>query len=90
MLGLINKTIFGGGTKTPVGVVVSQSNNLAIALRDANNGAQYAWSYGWSSTTQFNTTMSDDFSTNLSDMRGYEYTWASTYCTPITATLYPK
>lgn len=80
--GLINKTIFGGGTKTPVGVVVSQSNNLAIALRDANNGAQYAWSYGWSSTTQFNTTMSDDFSTNLSDMRGYEYTWASTYCTP--------
>ena len=36
--GLIDKTTFGGGTKTPIAVVLSQSERMAIALDDANGG----------------------------------------------------
>ena len=79
-IGMLNQTIYGGGNKTPIGVVLSQSNSLAIALNDANN--RHAYSYGWGGSVQFNTTMSTSFSDNLNDMHGYDYTWTSTYCTP--------
>ena len=42
--GLIDKTTFGGGTKTPIAVVVSQSKHLAVALEDAGGGTKYLWS----------------------------------------------
>lgn len=49
--GLIDKTTFGGGTKTPIAVVVSRSKHLAVALEDAGGGTKYRWTnraYEWS------------------------------------------
>ena len=49
--GLIDKTTFGGGTKTPIAVVVSRSKHLAVALEDAGGGTKYLWTnraYEWS------------------------------------------
>ena len=53
--GLIDKSIYGGGTKTPVGVVVSRSKRLAIALKNANNGAKIQWATNSSLETWTNT-----------------------------------
>lgn len=53
--GLIDKSIYGGGTKTPVGVVVSRSKRLAIALKNANNGAKVQWATNTSLNTWTNT-----------------------------------
>ncbi len=59
--GFIDKTTFGGGTKTPIAVVVSQSRHMAVALENAGGAnATYVWtsiphqtSYGtWPSITQ--------------------------------------
>lgn len=41
--GFIEATTYGGGTKTPIAVVVSQSKRLAVALNDAGGGAAYKW-----------------------------------------------
>lgn len=41
--GFIETTTYGGGTKTPIAVVVSRSKRLAIALKDAGGGAKYKW-----------------------------------------------
>ena len=48
--GFIDKTTFGGGTKTPIAVVVSQSRHMAVALEDAGGGTKYRWTdraYDW-------------------------------------------
>lgn len=41
--GFIETTTYGGGTKTPIAVVVSRSKRLAIALKDAGGEAKYKW-----------------------------------------------
>lgn len=41
--GFFKDTTYGGGTKTPIAVVVSRSKHLAIALTDANNGNPCDW-----------------------------------------------
>lgn len=38
--GLFSETTFGGGTKTPIAVVISQSKKLAAALEDVSSGIQ--------------------------------------------------
>ena len=38
--GLFSETTFGGGTKTPIAVVISQSKKLAAALEDVSSGYQ--------------------------------------------------
>ena len=52
--GLVEETTSGGGTKTPIGVVVSRSNHLIIALKDAEDpwtgDKLYKWSEGYQST----------------------------------------
>ena len=48
--GFIDKTTFGGGTKTPIAVVVSQSRHMAVALENAGGGTKYRWTdraYDW-------------------------------------------
>ena len=48
--GFIDKTTFGGGTKTPIAVVISQSKHMAVALEDAGGGTKYRWTnraYDW-------------------------------------------
>lgn len=74
--GLYNETFKGGGTKTPIGVVISKTNRLAVALKDANNGTTVVW-YKTANTNQQNYRW---FSTGnkadaFNDMDGYKYTW---------------
>lgn len=47
--GLFSETTFGGGTKTPIAVVASQSKRLAAALNNAS-------SFGYFSNTSYGTT----------------------------------
>lgn len=75
-IGLTRETTAWGGTKTPIGVVVSRSKRLAAALT-ANEKGMYL---KWDTFNQDQQTNSIMFShTNLtacfSDMNGYHYTW---------------
>lgn len=73
-IGMFNKTTFGGGTKTPIAVVVSRSQRLAVALNDAGNGAEYLWAQD-ATNKPFNPYGSGY---SFSDMDGYNYTWETT------------
>lgn len=42
--GDIRETTYAGGTKTPIAVVLSRSQHLAMALKNANNGMPVQWS----------------------------------------------
>ena len=83
--GLFKATTFGGGSKTPVGVVVSRGKHLAMSIKRVitNSNSDYYW---LSSTTPpsnppsygngYNTTMYANNDINvLKDMKGYEWTW---------------
>ena len=93
--GFIEETTYGGGTKTPIAVVLSQSKHLAIALQDANHGNPCAWTtrympYGQTHNKDAKTVGYDVFSL----FNGYSETWdasASTDNTTIkgTSTDYP-
>lgn len=78
---------------TPIGLVVSRSKRLAVALKDAFVEQQIGMERDpisplapqkpWSSKTNFqsNTTMSNSLSNNLVDLNGEAYTYESTYST---------
>lgn len=78
---------------TPIGLVVSRSKRLAVALKNAfvedhhgfsvNNYSPLAPQKPWSSKTNFqsNTTMSNSLSNNLGDFNGEAYTHEATYST---------
>lgn len=73
--GFRSQTTYGGApaatAKTPIAVVVGQGR--AVALRPVI----YSGIFG--KKIQHFTTMFADFTTCISDMRGYEYTWETTY-----------
>ena len=83
--GLFKATTFGGGSKTPVGIVVSRGKHLAMSIKEVNTNSSddYYWlsrtvavpnppSYGQG----YNTTMYAWGDVNaLKDMKGYEWTW---------------
>lgn len=84
--GLFRETTFGGGSKTPVGVVVSRGKHLAMSIKTVGNNTakQNYWIDGsvpgftYPSWEQgFNTTMYawNDLENALKDMKGYEWTW---------------
>ena len=84
--GLFRETTFGGGSKTPVGVVVSRGKHLAMSIKTVGNNTakQNYWIDGsvpgftYPSWGQgFNTTMYawNDLENALKDMKGYEWTW---------------
>lgn len=79
--GFINETTYGGGTKTPIAVVVSQSQRLAIALKDAGNGGAYIWQqYPLAVSNvhiQFN--LSDALNSDITS--GKDETWNASYST---------
>ncbi|WP_449016061.1 fimbrillin family protein [Prevotella sp.] len=74
--GLFSETTFGGGTKTPIAVVISQSKKLAAALEDVSSGIQnysgvvnsgvinVPWG-GWTPGSTFTADGAD----------GYKFTW---------------
>lgn len=83
--GLFKATTFGGGSKTPVGIVVSRGKHLAMSIKRVitNSNSDYYWlsrhiapptnpPYGQG----YNTTMYGWNDINaLKDMKGYEWTW---------------
>lgn len=78
---------------TPIGLVVSRSKRLAVALKNVfvedhhgfsvNNYSPVAPQKPWSIKTnsQSNTTMSNSLSNNLADFNGEAYTYEATYST---------
>ena len=81
--GFINETTYGGGTKTPIAVVLSQSNHMAIALKEANNGARTFWctnAYWYTQTNTHSVTNLSD-ALNASATSGKDETWDASYST---------
>ena len=84
-IGHFRNTTFGGGSKTPIAVVVSQSKHLAISLQDANGGNSCYWTDNFAHYTmnQVNTDMKTTFSDAWALEDGYEETWDGNYSTAI-------
>ena len=71
-------TTYGGGTKTPIAVVVSRSKHLAIALTDANNGNPCDWctTAPFPVTTPYNkSSVGKHMFDQTSAYNGYSETW---------------
>ena len=76
--GFFKDTTYGGGTKTPIAVVVSRSKHLAIALTDANNGNPCDWcSTGstYTSTPYNKSAVGKNTFDQTSLYNGYSETW---------------
>lgn len=75
--GHFKDTTFGGGTKTPVGIVADPTARVAIALKDVEDGALYKWYQSPSvilDLQAMNTTIYLD-KDREEDMDGYKWTW---------------
>lgn len=85
--GFLSETTFGGGTKTPIAVVVSRSNHMAIALKDANNATLVHWSTNRNNiNTKITNThnvsvLKDALTSNITS--GYDETYDPSYSTSI-------
>ena len=73
--GHFKDTTFGGGTKTPVGVVADPVARVAIALKDIGDGTLYPWSTLYPPVRGDNTTIYIEGSNEYEDMDGYKWTW---------------
>ena len=76
--GFFKDTTYGGGTKTPIAVVVSRSKHLAIALTDANNGNPCDWctTAPFPVTTPYNkSSVGKHMFDQTSAYNGYSETW---------------
>ena len=75
-MGHFKDTTFGGGTKTPVGIVADPTARVAIALKDVEDGALYKWSQppGTTDPQAMNTTIYLE-KDKEEDMDGYKWTW---------------
>ena len=71
--GHFKDTTFGGGTKTPVGIVADPTAHVAIALKNADEGTKYEWTTNYSNG--LNTLVYSPIETGLTDMDGYKWTW---------------
>lgn len=71
-IGLTGETTYGGGTKTPVALVLSRSKRIAITLEDAYGGNRVKWA---NVATQFDNNTAYTTNNYLTDMDGYHYTW---------------
>ena len=77
--GLFKATTFGGGSKTPIGIVVSRSLHLAAALSLAAGGIRLYWSTGANySDYPYNKTFFSGLDMHK-DMDGYNWTWNPSY-----------
>lgn len=84
--GFFNETTYGGGSKTPIAVVLSKSKRMAIALKNADNNATFNWcnnGYGNYWSVQANTHMatSRDDALTSSATSGLDETWDPSYTT---------
>lgn len=85
--GFLSETTFGGGTKTPIAVVLSRSKHMAVALKNANNGARVNWctqkhNYDQNITnTHYVADLKTALTTNITS--GYDETYDPSYSTSI-------
>ena len=74
--GHFKDTTFGGGTKTPVGVVADPTARVAIALKDIGDGTLYRWcNPAWSAHGNNTTIYIGNHHDEYADMDGYKWTW---------------
>ena len=85
--GHFKETTFGGGSKTPIAVVVDETKHIAVALNDVGGGGNHLWAYGYSYQTNkvSTTTRPAKFGDYLSLENGYEETWDGNYTTALVA-----
>lgn len=86
--GSFKKTTWGGGSKTPIAIIVNRKKHMAIALTDASNqnyGEQVWWCERNLYNTQTNTHMVQTTHDALTNRRyisdGYGETWEGSYST---------
>lgn len=75
--GHFKDTTFGGGTKTPVGVVADPTARVAIALKDVEDGTLYSWCnppFGGAHENNM-TVYIENYHDEYADMDGYKWTW---------------
>ncbi len=84
-IGTYHDTTFGGGTKTPVGIVVSRGKKIAMALQYAGNNASVKW-YAGSGDVACNTVIPNTRAGLLATTNGYEATWDPATNTPAVGT----
>ena len=74
-LGFFKETTFGGGTKTPIAVVIEPNKHIAVALQNANGGNKCLWTslsdYMAQKNKEVKTTLADFATTE----NGYQETW---------------
>ena len=76
--GFINETTYGGGTKTPIAVVLSRSNRIAVALKDVPGGGYWqSVQFGTYNTHQ----TTEDNALNAGATSGRDETWDASYST---------
>ena len=89
-IGHFKDTTFGGGTKTPVAIVLSRSNHIAIALKEANGGAVKQWTSnvtysayvgGQLANTHAVTNIDDALTSQITS--GLDETWDPSYTTSV-------
>lgn len=74
--GHFKDTTFGGGTKTPVGVVADPVARVAIALKNVSDVTEYFWCDPALSPSAHTNNTTLYTSTNCrTDMEGYKWTW---------------
>nr|WP_315553218.1 hypothetical protein [Segatella oris] len=73
--GHFKDTTFGGGTKTPVGVVADPTARVAIALKNVSDETKYTWYAPRYSPHADNTTLYSSNEAAGTDMEGYKWTW---------------
>ena len=82
--GFVTETTYGGGTKTPIAVVLSQSNRMAMALKDANNGATMNWCTStYNKPTNTHNVSNRDDALNALATSGKDETWDASYSTAV-------
>lgn len=74
------KTDANFSSKTPIAVVVSRSKRIAAAIKDIDPSAISNFKWGKDNVVTTNTA-SATLSDHLSDLKGYDYTYSTTYST---------
>ena len=80
--GRFKDTTFGGGSKTPIAVVVDETKRMAVALRDATPSQWISESSNYL-YKQVNTDSKMNFHDALALENGYEETWDGNYSTAV-------
>ena len=73
--GFFKETTVGGGTKTPIAVVIEPNKHIAVALQNANGGNKCQWT----SLSDYNSQKNKEVKTTKADLatteNGYQETW---------------